>query len=365
VTKDYNPIPDLEVLFKHDQLVVWEFLYFPNWYQYKEQFKILVWEKESIRVFTSNPFDNTRLETLNRDFHENFQQGTQKSLQVALDKLKQLQDELTQLLPEELLRTLENKKKLILIPQGILHLFPWEVVEKVGLKIPVIRSYSLGLLRSCMKRERPTRNFLLIANPNYNIKGLNLPGADLEAHSIKKLLKRLKLDFKLLDHEEAVEDAFIDLINQEFGVIHFAGHGVYELTKNDPWTSGLLFYRSDGYDLRTVTELVEQGFKGTPLCVLSACETGRAEVSKGGDELIGLIRGLTLAGVTSIIATHWLLDDSVAPHFMQKFYESFFSGKDVSESLFLARKQVHETFEHPINWSVYTLYGNPFKRMAN
>lgn len=365
VTKEYNPIPDLEELFKQDELIVWEFVYFPNWFEYKERFKIIAWEKGRISVFKSNKFEGTHLETLNREFHEYFGQGTQKGARIALEKLIQLQKELTLLLPEELLQTIENKKRLLLIPHGILHIFPWEIIEKLGLKLPIIRSYSLGLLRSCIKRECPTRNILLITNPNFNIEHLNLPGADLEAQSIKSLLKGLKLKYKLLAHEQAVEKAFVDLINQEFGVIHFAGHGVYELTQNDPWTSGLLFYRQDGYDIRTVTELIEQGFKGTPLCVLSACETGRAEVSRGGDELIGLIRGLTLAGVTTIIATHWLLDDNVAPHFMQKFYENFLRGEDVSVSLFKARKQIYEKFEHPIDWGVYTIYGNPFKRNAN
>jgi len=215
-----------------------------------------------------------------------------------------------------------------------------------------------------MKREQETHNILLIANPNYNIRNLDLPGADLEARSIKQLLKKLKLEFELLDHEEAVESAFTNLINQEFGIIHFAGHGVYDPIKKDPWMSGLLFYRADGYDIRTVTELVTQGFKGTPLCILSACETGRADISKGGDELIGLIRGLTLAGVTSIIGTHWLLNDSVAPFFMRTFYEQFLQGNDVSESLFLARKRVYEDLRSPVDWGVYTVYGNPFKKMT-
>ena len=149
-------------------------------------------------------------------------------------------------------------------------------------------------------------------------------------------------------------------MTHQYGIIHFAGHGIYNI--KDPWMSGLYFYHADGYDIRTVTELVTQRFNGTPLFVLSACETGRSEFSKG-DEMIGLIRGLTLAGATSIIATNWLLSDEVAPHFMKAFYKYFLEGADVCESLFKARKEISKEYTHPYDWGIYTLYGNPFKEL--
>ncbi|MHA1132519.1 MAG: CHAT domain-containing protein, partial [Candidatus Helarchaeota archaeon] len=311
VTKEYNPIPDFQELFKQEDVVIWEFLYFPNWWVYKNQFRILVWDANSIRVYNSNEFDKDALETLNKEFHEKIALNTMKDTELAMKKLEELQKNLGQLLPDDLYLTLENKKKLILIPHEVLHIFPWEIIERIGLKLPCVRSYSLGLLRSCMKRELLTKNILLIANPNYNIKELDLPGADLEVRSIKKVLKKGGRKSEILNHKEAVEKAFEDLVKQEFGIIHFAGHGVYDPTNRDPWMSGLLFYRSDGYDMRTVTEIVGQRFNGAPLFILSACDTGRSKFSQG-DEMVGLIRGLTLAGATSIIATNWLLSDLVA-----------------------------------------------------
>ena len=206
----------------------------------------------------------------------------------------------------------------------------------------------------------------MIANPNFNSENLNLVGADIEVNSIKPILNKFNIPISILKHEDATESNFIQKMSEKLGIIHFAGHGTYDPVGQDPWLSGLLFYKSKGYNLLTVTELVNRRFNGTPLFILSACETGRSQISRG-DELIGLIRGLTLAGVTSIIATNWLLADEVAPHFMKSFYENFVTGKDVCECLFIARNEIfnfqNDSFKHPLYWGVYTIYGNPFKKL--
>ncbi|MHA1357938.1 MAG: CHAT domain-containing protein [Candidatus Helarchaeota archaeon] len=367
----YNPIPDFKGIFEKTNIIVWEFIYFPEIEAYKNHFKILAWDGKTINIYQSNPMNKNLLLQLLQNFYEALKNN---QFSTAQESLRQLQIQLGRLFRQDILSTLENKQKLILIPHNIFHLFPWEIVEPIGLQIPLVRSYSLGLVRALMKREQKTTNFLFVSNPNFNIPEMKLKGADLEVASIIELLNQKGFQYKLLSKKDATEPKFSNLITQEYGIIHFAGHGIYAMVENDPWTSGLLFYKSSGgelpYDIRTVTELVTQRFKGTPLFILSACETGRSKFSKG-DELIGLIRGLTLAGATSIIATNWALSDAVAPIFMKNFYEHFLTNKDVCESLFFARKSIfkfenshnQQVFANPIFWGVYTLYGNPFKKL--
>ncbi len=354
VTKNYNPIPDFEELFKKEEVIVWEFVYLPNT---KESFKIVTWDGTTISTFESNPVNRKNLLKLAQEFYNNL---TKQNLDIALLKLKQLQQNLSAIIPNDLLATLKKKDKLILIPHDIFHLFPWEIVEEIGLRIPLVRSYSLGLVRSCMKREQQMSDTLLISNPNFNLAGRELPGADLEIESLIPLLQQIKMPYTVLKREVATESAFKEIIKQKFAIIHFAGHAVYN--EYDPWMSGFYFYLPDKYDICTVTELVTNPFKGSPLLIMSACETGRSKFSKG-DELVGLIRGLTLAGATSIIATNWSLADEVAPYFMGEFYKYFTSDKDVCKSLFEARKLIYEKFENPIYWGVFSLYGNPFKKL--
>ncbi|MBD3192278.1 MAG: CHAT domain-containing protein [Candidatus Heimdallarchaeota archaeon] len=111
----------------------------------------------------------------------------------------------------------------------------------------------------------------------------------------------------------------------------------------------------------TITEMAFNRFRTTPLLVLSACETARGKIGRG-DEIIGLIRGLTLAGATAIVATKWQLSDAVAPHFMKALYEFLLEGKQVVTALYHARKKmVRMGFTKPFDWGIYELYGNPFK----
>ena len=361
VTSEFDPMPDFQELFEREPVVLWEFISFPEWAFYKDRFRILSWDGAQFQLWETNRFDRARLQELVNDFYRNIANDERDE---ACACLKNLQHDLDALIPEEALITLDQKKKLILIPHEALHLFPWEITEKLGLKLPLVRSYSLSILRSCMKREAKAapKNALLVSNPNFNDKDLNLEGADLEVDSIHQLLKKAKITTQPLKHETATEENFAKATGQALNIIHFAGHGIFNHVENDPWMSGLLFYKSTGFDIRTVSELVTQRFKGTPLFVLSACETARSEFFTG-DELVGLIRGLTLAGITSILATNWVLSDEVAPLFMRAFYTHFLQGKDACQSLFEARQDlIQQGFTHPFDWGVYTLYGNPFKK---
>jgi len=365
VTSEFDPIPDFQELFKREPVVLWEFISFPemsefDWF-YRGKFWILSWDGAHMQLWETYNFDRKRLLDLLSRFYQDI---ANDKIDEARACLKDLQHDLDALIPEKALITLKGKKKLILIPQDVLHLFPWEITEKVGLKLPLVRSYSLSILRSCMKREAKSasKSALLVSNPNFNDKDLNLHGADLEVDSIDQLFKKAQITTQALKHETATEENFEKATGQALNIIHFAGHGIFNQVKNDPWMSGLLFYKSTGFDIRTVLELVTQRFKGTPLFVLSACETARGEFFTG-DELVGLIRGLTLAGITSILATNWVLRDEVAPHFMQAFYTHFLKGKDACQSLFKARQDlIQQGFTHPFDWGVYALYGNPFKK---
>ena len=361
VTSEFDPMPDFQELFEREPVVLWEFISFPEEAFYKDRFRILSWDGVQLQLWETNPFDRERLLKLVNSFYQNI---AENKMDEANACLTDIQHDLDALIPEKALITLDQKKKLILIPHEALHLFPWEITEKLGLKLPLVRSYSLSILRSCMKREAKAapKNALLVSNPNFNDKDLNLEGADLEVNSIQTLLKKAKITTQPLKHETATEENFVKATGQALNIIHFAGHGTFNQVENDPWMSGLLFYKSTGFDIRTVLELVTQRFKGTPLFVLSACETARSEFFTG-DELVGLIRGLTLAGITSILATNWVLGDRVAPYFMQTFYTHFLQGKDVCQSLFEARQDlIQQGFTHPFDWGVYTLYGNPFKK---
>ncbi|MBU0558984.1 MAG: CHAT domain-containing protein [Bacteroidetes bacterium] len=94
------------------------------------------------------------------------------------------------------------------------------------------------------------------------------------------------------------------------------------------------------------------------LLVMSACETGLAQIKKN-DDMIGLVRGFLYAGIPSVIASLWKVNDLATYKLMTDFYQFLSQNKGKAESLRLAQKEMISTaaFNHPFFWSAFNLNG--------
>ena len=77
--------------------------------------------------------------------------------------------------------------------------------------------------------------------------------------------------------------------------------------------------------LLSARELCDMDLTNTELIVLSACQTAQGVVSDEGPA--GLVRGLKRAGVKTIIATLWSVDDKATALFMKTFYDGWLVHK--------------------------------------
>jgi CHAT domain-containing protein len=87
---------------------------------------------------------------------------------------------------------------------------------------------------------------------------------------------------------------------------------------------GQLQIPDDG--ILTAMEVAAMELRETDLVVLSACETGLGEQT-AGEGLLGLQRAFHLAGVPTVVASLWKVDDAATQVLMSEFYRNLWERK--------------------------------------
>ena len=182
-----------------------------------------------------------------------------------------------------------------------------------------------------------------------------LTGAEVEANGIAQLLNA-----QALIGEAATESAIRQAL--PFAeIIHLATHGLLEY--GNPTDSGArdnpgalaLTPDSEHDGLLTSAEISD--FKlNAELVVLSACDTGRGNIT--GDGVIGLSRSLLLAGAPSVIVSLWSVPDAPTADLMIEFYRQWQEeGLDKAQALRQAMLITMEQHPEPKDWAAFTLIG--------
>jgi CHAT domain-containing protein len=140
---------------------------------------------------------------------------------------------------------------------------------------------------------------------------------------------------------------------KEFGprsrFIHIATHGYFR--QDNPMFSSIRLGNSllslfDLYQLELNAEMV----------TLSGCGTGMNAVI-GGDELIGLVRGLLYAGARTLMVSLWEVHDQSTAEFMRDFYTSYRQTSNKASALRHALVNLRQKRAHPYYWAAFSLVG--------
>ena len=148
-------------------------------------------------------------------------------------------------------------------------------------------------------------------------------------------------------------------------VIHLATHS--QINDDAPMSSGILLSppEKDPPVGQTINdgalqawEIFSQMRLRADLAVLSACNTALGK-SVRGEGIVGLTRALQYAGVRSVVASQWKVDDPSTNVLMRAFYNSLNDRKSKDESLRQAMLKVagDKTTAHPHYWAAFTLTG--------
>lgn len=266
--------------------------------------------------------------------------------------------------------TSEEKKKLIIIPDGLLNYIPFGALNtnKNGLSYLMeshVISYSNSATLYAQLEERDKKNGGLLAfapmfsgeqievNPNRD-KLLPLPHNKREVDQILK-----SFSGQSYVNENASLQNFTSQLSN-YSMLHLATHAVFDdtapeysyLAFSSKGTEENLLYVSDLYNLQIDADLV----------TLSACESGVGEL-KRGEGFLSLARGFFYSGASSIASTLWKVNDASTANLMDAFYRNLSDGNNKDEALQKAKKSFLETnrqngLSHPYYWSGFIISGN-------
>lgn len=232
-----------------------------------------------------------------------------------------------------------------------------------------------------------------------------LPGTRQEAKAIEKLFKKAELN--ALSGADATKSEFLKI--EQPGILHAATHGLFlgETNKGGDNSRGVILDDEDGAarpapatetavssprlafaenpllssmlvmagaetaskiapesrdpeignGLVTALEVASMNLWGTQLVVLSACETGRGDVSNLGQGVYGLRRAVIVAGAQTLLTSLWKVDDKATRDLMKRYYGNLLKGMGRAEGMREAAQFVRKKHPHPYFWAPFITIG--------
>ena len=220
--------------------------------------------------------------------------------------------ELAELLIDPIRDALVDVERLYVAPHGPLHYLP---LHALGL-VPLLERHRVAYTPSAsvLLREHPQEpdatTDLLPGCLALGFGGADLRHAELEATHVATLTGGVALVGPAARGEVLLEQG------PRFRILHLACHGVFN--PQAPLASGLLLA---GGKLDAMTVLQRLRLRAD-LVVLSACDTGQAEIQRG-DELMGVARAFLYAGAASVLVSLWPVDDLATALLMDRFYRAY------------------------------------------
>jgi CHAT domain-containing protein len=232
----------------------------------------------------------------------------------------------------------------VIVPHAVLHCLPFHALADgdsyVIDRFTVSYAPSAGIYSVCQQRNSSSSGPALLM-------GVDSPGANRIRQEIRAVAATLK-DPDIRLGREATSKVLRE-VGPTSRLIHIATHGIFR--RDNPLFSSVRL--ADSY--LTMYDLYQLNLP-VGLLTLSGCGTGLGVVA-AGDELLGLMRGVLLAGAQSLLATLWNVDDRSTARFMSLFYEHLQSHTDPAAALQHAMRELRRRQPHPFYWAPFVLVG--------
>ena len=104
----------------------------------------------------------------------------------------------------------------------------------------------------------------------------------------------------------------------------------------------------------TAYEVSNLNLSSTSLVVLSACETGRGDISNT-EGVMGLQRSFKIAGCEQMILSLWKVPDEQTAELMTLFYTAYAQGIDIPVAFRQAQLAMSQRYDNPYYWAAFVL----------
>ncbi len=228
-----------------------------------------------------------------------------------------------------------------------------------------------------------SKSAFLLGYPNFGSKDIvPLPGTQKELQQVKSALISGKYQVKDYVQANATETVIKSVSSPK--IMHVATHGYFmediqstgnvfgvqvEYARNNPLLrSGLMLagasseqqeasFSEEENGILTAYEAMNLDLNQTDLVVLSACETGKGDVSSG-EGVYGLQRAFVMAGADKMIMSLWKVDDAATQDLMSRFYRNWIlSGQEMSQAFRNAQLQLMSSYPDPYYWGAFVMVG--------
>lgn len=325
--------------------------------------RLAVWTVDHQKVrFRSLSTSQLDLSSLVEAYYKSLEDGQAVALRREL--LAQLHDKLLAVVLTDVRRDMQ----LVIVPSGILSRVPFSAALNRRTGRYLIQDFPvsvcpsvLGMLRSNALRKRRSKpavpSVLAIGAPKLDRQILpnvpDLPFAGAEALRIFKLYQR----GCLLRGEHATKLRVLREM-PHFSVVHIGAHAI--ANERFPGRSLVALGAGGGKDggLVRPREIAGLNLSSVDLLVLGVC---RAATGERDSESQNLVAPFLNAGVASVIASLWDIDDSFSSRFLPLVHEGIAGRRNPTDALRSAQLSAlnsrNTSDKDPGNWATYAVFG--------
>ena len=202
-----------------------------------------------------------------------------------------------------------------------------------------------------------------------------------EVQDVERIMESVHIDVKVLSGFTSTEPSLQSINGHSPGILHLSTHGFFVATEeavsknkflarfpgmrfssmqraglaltdaNAAWQGEFLPEEADG--ILTANEVALLDLSKTRLAVLSACQTANGLYSMDG--VYGMHRGFKQAGVKSVLATLWNVNDQSTAEMMNLFYSKWLGGETMQQAFHEAKQKLREHYPSPFYWAAFIL----------